>query len=322
MTFRAMVVVIAVSIVSLQCAAQARKVSSEDLMDTVFDMKKASAAADKLASDGSKYCNWGISLVDTSDLDVAISRSLLNHGSQVPENISASKMWPVGAVAYDIIHKFQMYALRCEERSRYSAEARSVAEAAQALLLKLMMATDKFNRLAYRQTIWQEQNNQQSRNSEQSDRQGAGKVATEDILTAAREMRDTAEAASRLRTTAQTAAKGCAHGDSLDKPPDLADLNKLIDYMTRVSHSTSTVPAANMWGVVPEALAAQLNIFYTAAECSWYAAEKKNARNLAKESLQVYDRLNSAIATFYALAWSQTAWEEQTAAQQQVLREQ
>ena len=97
MTVRTTVVALAISIISLQCAAQVSKVSSENIMDVVFDMKKASEAVDKLASDMSKYCRWGIASLDTSDLDVAISRFLLNHGSQVPETVLASKMWRVSS---------------------------------------------------------------------------------------------------------------------------------------------------------------------------------------------------------------------------------
>jgi hypothetical protein len=137
MTFRTTVVAIAVSIASLQCAAQVSKVTSEDLMDAAFDMKKASEAADKLASDGSKYCRWGIASLDTSDLEVAISRFLLNHGSHVSENVSASKMWRVSFVAGDIINHLAMGASECDLKLRYSDDARSVALAASSALLKL-----------------------------------------------------------------------------------------------------------------------------------------------------------------------------------------
>jgi hypothetical protein len=46
----ATVIVIAISIFNLKCGALVSKVSSEDIMVAAFGIKKASEAADKLAS--------------------------------------------------------------------------------------------------------------------------------------------------------------------------------------------------------------------------------------------------------------------------------
>jgi hypothetical protein len=87
-----LVVFVSSLMTSVQIQAQVSKVNSEDIMDAAFDMKKASERADKLASDMSKYCKWDAASFDTSDLDVAISRFLLDHGSHVPETVLASKL--------------------------------------------------------------------------------------------------------------------------------------------------------------------------------------------------------------------------------------
>jgi hypothetical protein len=212
-TFCTAVATIAVSIASLQCTAQVSKVSSEDIMDAAFDMKRASDAADKLAADGSKYCRWSIASLDTSDLEVAISRLLLNHGANVPENVSASKMWRVSFVGADITNQLAMRTSECDLNLRYSDEARSVSLAASSALFKLMLARGKFNNFAYQQTIWQEQNSQERGNTDSDERQGTGKVTTDVILVAASEMREAAEAVGKLTTESQ-ATSGCVHVDT------------------------------------------------------------------------------------------------------------
>jgi hypothetical protein len=319
MTFRVPLAVICLSIASLQCLAQASKVSSDDVMDAAFDMKKASEAADKLAGDGSKYCKWGTSSMDTSDLDVAISRFLLNRGSQVPENISASKMWHVSIVAGDLVHQLAMGSLGCDLRLRLSEDNRRVALAVSSTLLHFMLARTRFNDLAYRQTIWQEQNSEEAKTPEP---QEPKKVPADRILIAAREMKDAAEAASS-RLAASETTPACLHTSSPSKATDLAELTKLIDYMTHQSHSDSTIPAANMWGVGREADAAQIDVIGILGACAPYAGEKKAAGKIVAESIPVYHRLSEAIATFDALALRQTEWEEQTSVQSQhVLKEQ
>lgn len=149
-------------------------------------------------------------------------------------------------------------------------------------------------------------------NDEAPDPPGAGKVATDEILTAAREMKDAAEAAGRI-TAASRKNSACIHADNQGKELDFTDLSKLIDYMAAVSRSNSTVPAANMWGVSSAGDAAQVDILLTLEGCSTYAGEKKEARSAATESLQAYHRLTAAIAAFAALALRQTEWEEASA---------
>jgi hypothetical protein len=117
---RIAVVVTLISMASILCLAQVSMISSDEVMDAAFDMKKASEAADKLRPDGSKYCKWGAPSLDTSDLEVAITRFLLDRGSRVPETVAASKMWHVSSVAGDIIHQLAMGSAQCDLRFRFS----------------------------------------------------------------------------------------------------------------------------------------------------------------------------------------------------------
>jgi hypothetical protein len=315
---------IALSLLTLPGAAQVGKVSPEDVVDGALDMKRASEKADKLIPDGTKYCKWGVASLDTSDLEVAISRSLLNHGSNVPEKIPASKMWRVSLVAADIINQFAMNVSECDLRLRSSDQARAVFLSASPALERLITVRTRFDELAYQQTRWQEQSTQAPRNDEVPDPPGAGKLATGEILAAAREMKEAAEAAGRVTATSRKNS-ACIHADNQGKAPDFTDLTKLIDYMIAVSgsNSTSTIPAANMWGVSSAGDAAQVDILLTLEGCSTYAGEKKEARSAATESLQVYHRLTAAIAAFDALALRQTEWEEKCAAlSESVIREQ
>src|ERR1022692_4310827 len=102
------VAVLITSTICIPCVAQATRINADDLMDSAFDMKKSAERADKLASDGSKYCGWGIASIDASDLSDAISRFLLSHGSSVPETVLASKMWRVSFVAKDLTNQLEM----------------------------------------------------------------------------------------------------------------------------------------------------------------------------------------------------------------------
>src|SRR5271170_4549876 len=91
-----------------QDVAHVREVSADEIMDAALDMRRAAEQADKLGADGAKYCNWSVASLDASDLDAAISRFLLNHGSRVPETIPASKVWRVSFVAGDMVHQLAM----------------------------------------------------------------------------------------------------------------------------------------------------------------------------------------------------------------------
>ena len=140
----------------VQCLAQVTRVNADDLMDTVVDLKNAVATADKLASDGSKYCHWGVASLDATDLDSAVSRFLLNHGSQVPDYISASKMWHVSFVADDLINQLETRLQECNLGMRLNRGIYDVAVAGKAVLSKLQDAKFRFARQPFQQTEWQE----------------------------------------------------------------------------------------------------------------------------------------------------------------------
>ena len=145
--------ILAIFAVGVRCCAQVTKVSPEDLMDTVLDMKKAAATADKLAPDGLKYCHWGIAPIDATDLDSAVSRFLLNNGSQVvPEDISASKIWRVSLVADDLINQLEIRLQGCNLGMRLNRGIYDVAVAVKPVLSKLQEAKYKFARQAFQQT--------------------------------------------------------------------------------------------------------------------------------------------------------------------------
>jgi hypothetical protein len=202
-------------------------------------------------------------------LDVAISRFLLNHGSQVPETVLASKMWLVSFVAGDIIHHLAASSSQCDLGRRYRNGAR-MSEAASSVLMRLFLARSKFNELAYQQTRWQEQESGNVEQNESSLNSHATKVDPDEILSAAREMKEAAEASVKVAAEAETAAV-CFHSDS-KVALDLTNLDKLVD-MARTPHSY--IRAANMWGVtVMEANAAQLDLINALTACSVYAVEK------------------------------------------------
>jgi hypothetical protein len=313
-----LVVVVSFSLIpSLRIQAQVSKVSSENIMDAVFDMKKASEAVDKLASDMSKYCKWGIASLDTSDLNVAISSFLLNHGSQVPETVLASNMWRVSFVAGDVIHHLAASSSQCDLGRRYSDDAR-MSDAASSVLMRLFWARSKFNKVAYQQTRWQEQESGNVEQNQSNLNSHATKVDPDEILGAAREMKEAVEVSGKVAAEAETTAV-CLHSDS-KVALDLTHLDKLVD-MARTPHSY--IRAANMWGVtVMEASAAQLDLIGALTACSLHAVEKKKAMNVVSESLRAYTRLASATAAFALLALQQTEWEEQTTKKQSAIQEQ
>jgi hypothetical protein len=65
-----------------------------------------------------------------------------------------------------------------------------------------------------------------------------------------------------------------------------------------------------MWLARYEALSAQLVILTTTESCTYYASEKKQARNEATDALHAYHELTAAIDAFDFLALQQTEWEE------------
>ena len=267
-------------------------------MDAAFQLKNAAVAADKLAVGGSRFCNWSMPIIDSSDLENAISRFLLNNGTRVPENIPGSKMWHVSLVAADLVHQLSLDTTECYLKIRYSDDARSVGQAAFSRLTKLVAARSTFGELAYRQTKWQEQDAALSRP------QVAAKVDPASVRTAAHEVKESAEAARQLMAELNR-TPGCLHHDPPLEPPELTNLTALIDYLEHTPHLPKYIPAANMWGVTGEAEAMQLGIVDTMRLCSPNADDKKKARILATNSLGAYHRLSKAIATFEVLALQQ-----------------
>jgi len=318
---------------SVLCTAQVVKANSEAIMDAAFDMKKAAEQADKLKPDGRKHCGWGISSTDAPDLDDAISRFLLNHRIQVPETLPASKLWRVSFVAGDLIHKLAMGGSQCELkirysdglRVRYSADAHGVHIATSGILVRFMQARITFNQLAYQQTRWQEQGNSQVP-EDSIQREGgipSGRVDSERVLSAAREVKEAAEAARKVSAEA-TGTTPCLLSDTPSKPPDLSYTTKLVDYIERTAHMRTKIPATNIWGVNVEARNSQIDILATMQACAaaGYVGENKKARKIASEALQAYHRLTAAIAKIDALALQQTEWEEQAAQQPGLIHEQ
>jgi len=305
--------------VGAPCGAQVRKVNSDDIMDAAVDMKRAAELGDKLTPDGAKYCRWGISSLDASDLDIAISRFLLNHGTRVPDYVPASKMWHVSFVSDALVHQLEMGTTQCDAELRFSANARSVSVSASSILSKMRLARDKVDLLAYQQTQWQEESNSQNQREAYSrNLPDTGQAVPSKVLSAARDLKQAAEVAATVtRKVAKT--KDCRHTDL--EPPELTYLAKLLDYLEHAPH-LGYVPAANMWGVGEEALSAQLVILTTLESCTFYAAEKKQARNTATEALQAYHQLTGTMAAFDSLALQQTEWEEQNSQKQPAIQEQ
>ena len=317
---RVVAVVIVLLMISVPCVAEVHKVSSDDIMDAALDMKRAAELADKLAPDGARYCRWGISSLDASDLEVAISRFLLNHGTRVPDYVPASNMWHVSSVVDNMVHQLAMGMTQCDLDLRFSGNARSVAVSSSSILNKMTTAREKFDLLAYQQTQWQEESNSRSQseayNHSFSD---TGQVMSSKVLSAARGLEQAVEVAAKV-TNVVAKTKGCRHTDV--GPPEVVYLTKLLDYLEHAPHLPGYVPASNMWGVRYEALTAQLVILTTLESCTYYASEKKQARNEATEALQAYHELTATIATFDSLALQQTEWEEQNAQRQAAIQEQ
>jgi hypothetical protein len=161
-------------------------------------MKKAAERADELAADGAKYCDWGKARVDASDLDVAISRHLLNHGTRVPEHILASKMLRVSFIAADLMHQLELGETRCALTERYSSKAHSFFQTYASIAFRFKDSRFKFDQLAHNQALWQEEANlDRLRRGERSDTETL-KVVLQSVLVAARAMKEAAEAADEV----------------------------------------------------------------------------------------------------------------------------
>ena len=322
---RTMLLVVAVLGVSVLSSSQVKGVRSEDVMEAALDMKRTVEQADKLEVLGAQYCRWGVSSVNASDLEIAISRYLLNRRSTVPVKIAASQMWHGSLVAGDEYHQLAVGILQCDVNLRYSDGARSVAVSGASILFKMGLARGKFDELAYQQTRWQAESaslhtgntdGQDELGSEKSRRGSMTKLT--DVLTTAREIKEAAEGAAKITADAAN-TRGCLRPI---EPPTFTYLSKLIDYMEHAPHPPSYIPAANMWGANGEALAAQLGIFSTLEACLPSAGDKKKVRTVSENALRAYHRLTKAIVAFDLLALQQTEWEENTLQKQDPTREQ
>jgi hypothetical protein len=332
MTFRRVMLVMIVMLlvqahIPVLSASQAQKIPSEAIMDATLDMRRAAEQADKLAPLGAKYCGWGIASEDASDLDIAISRYLLNHSSTIPENIAASKMWRVSGVVGDLSNHLALGLAECGLAIRYSDDARTVADSAWSILEKMMLARSKFDGLAYQQTQWQEENS--FPRTGKIDRRefykgysaGATKAESNKVLSATKELKESANAAANITAKAAN-TKGCLQTKSLRSSPSLPYLSKLLDYMEHAPRLPDYIPAANIWGANEEVITAQFDILLTVEMCSPYAREKKRAQNVSSEALDAYHRVTAAIFAFDALALQQTEWEEDNSKDQESIQEQ
>ncbi len=307
----------------LQCFAQVSKVNTDDLMDTVLDMKKAAATADKLVPDGSKYCHWGIATLDATDLDLAVSRFLLNRGSQVPDDISASQMWRVSFVADDLINQLETRLQECNLGMRLSRDIYNVAFAGRPMLSKLQDAKFKFARQAFQQTEWQEWKYIKplfpSRSYGAGDGLGTPGAEANEILGASIEIREAWEGASKAVVEANK-TKECLRFGPSDKRMEPVELDKLIDQVTRASRSGNYILAADMWLVAITAGTPEIAVQNALDACGYYALWKKKAKKVADAAFDSDHRLKEAVAKFEALALKQTEWEEQVFQKQPIIQ--
>lgn len=311
--------------IGVQCRGQVVRVNASDLMDIVFDMKSAAVTADRIASDGSKYCPWGVAPLNASDLDRAVSRFLLNNGSRVPDDISASKMWRVSFVADDLINQLESGLQDCNRGMRLNRSIYDVAVAGKPVLSKLQDAKFKFVRQAYQQTEWQEWNHVKllfpSKSDGVSDGPGAPAVDANEILGVSLELREAWESASKVVIEADATKECLGYGPS-DKRNEPIELNKLIDRVSHVSRSGAYIPAADMWLVAITAETQKLAVQYSLASCGYYAIWKKKAKRVTNEASDSQQRLKVALTKFDSLALRQTEWEERVFEKQALIQEQ
>lgn len=190
-------------------------------------MKKAAQRADELQADGAKYCGWGKARIDASDLDAAISRHLLNHGTLVPDHIFASKMWRVSFIAADLIHQLDVGGAQCAVLLRHSSEAHSLFGEYVSVAGSSRNLTFNFDQLAARQTLWEEEANVGSLREGQRSAPETLKVQLRSVLVAAREMREAAEAADNAIQESRRVSECIPAGDL--PRADLKALAALID---------------------------------------------------------------------------------------------
>jgi hypothetical protein len=230
-------------------------------------------------------------------------------------------MWRIDSVAGDLIHRLASGTSMCLLKLRYETDAGRTYFAASGVWATFVQARTKFDQLALQQTEWQEGTGTSARDESGPTTQIVSKVEIEQLLSAAREVKQAFEAVREVITKADTLPE-CLHTESSGKARDLSYVTKLIDFMEHSLHSTGNIPSTNLWGVNAEALPGQTDILATVWACSPNAGEKKQARNIATEAINAYQRLTKAIVTFDALALQQTEWEEQAHHKSAVVREQ
>jgi hypothetical protein len=311
--------------IGVQCRGQVVRVNTSDLMDIVSDMKSAAVTADRIASDGSKYCHWGVAPLNASDFDSAVSRFLLNNGSRVPDDISASKMWRLSFVADELINQLETGLHDCNRGMRLNRSIYDVAVAGKPVLSKLQDAKFKFVRQAYQQTDWQEWNHVKllfpSKSDGARDGPGAPAVDVNEILGASLELRKAWESASKAVIQTDVTKECVKYGPS-DKRNEPIELNKLIDRVSHTSPSGAYIRAADMWLVAITAEIQKLDVQHAHESCGYYAIWKKKAKKVADETNVSEQRLKAALTEFASLALRQTEWEERVFEKQALIQEQ
>jgi hypothetical protein len=290
------------------------KVSSDEIMETVSDIKRAAELSDKIEQAGGQTCRWGLATVDASDIDKGISRFLLKHGPTVPDAIAVSKMLRVRSIVDEMAHQLAVGVLMCALSSDNDA-ARAAFASGKAVLVKLLEAEGTLDGLACRQAMWEEGTRfreltaAESLNDHQTEK--AEEVVPQQVLAAAREMRAAAQDAERVTIRASN-AKGCQLPDK-SSPPGIAHLDEVIGHIENPPPQSRGLTASEMWCTTLIAPAVQLDIWSTALACLPSFASKKKGQTVGDEAFQAYKRLTRAIWAFDALALQQMEWEEATA---------
>lgn len=292
--------------------AQTQRVSSEDVLNATFDVKKATDAADKVDSDALQYCgSTNRALATSSDVEESTSEYLLKPGQHVGETVLASHVWMVRNRASGVLHFVILNALECDSQAESKKGAREVAARAMDVAASLGKARETLGYLALQLTKWQEGE------TPVLDLEGGNgpleRVSSEAILKASLEMEAAAQAADSADL--DVASGRCERS----KGTLAADLQKDIsDYLSvRGPHPPAYIPASNMWFVTRHVLAGEFHAATGAAICTLYAERKRKAVDLATKSYEAYKKLKDARERFEELALQQTRWEEQ-----QVIREQ
>lgn len=202
---------------------------------------------------------------------------------------------------------------------RHSTEAHSLFGEYVSVAARLRDLTfSKFDQLAGRQTLWQEESNVGSiRKGQQSDPETL-KVQLRSILVAAREMKEAEEAANKTMQEAGRVSKCLSGEDPISVP---AALTTLID---DIEHSPTNyvLLASNIVAAYTEAESMELVDGSSLLGCAVSAAENKKAGTMVSEAFGAEHSLRKAIVEFEPLIVNQAEWEERIVQNQIVLQEQ